>query len=74
MKECLIPFLPETHTEDGNANLQLKAFHGNFLVMVRALSYIKFLGDEGLRGVAEHAVLNANYLKKRSRTQATPSL
>ena len=65
VKECLIPFLPETHTEDGNANLKLKAFHGNFLVMVRALSYIKFLGDEGLRGVAEHAVLNANYLKKR---------
>jgi glycine dehydrogenase subunit 2 len=26
---------------------------------------VKFLGDDGLRGVAEHAVLNANYLKKR---------
>ena len=33
--------------------------------MVRALAYIKFLGDDGLRGVAQHAVLNANYLKKR---------
>ena len=61
VKACLKPFLPETE----NSGLQLKAFHGNFGVMVRALAYIKFLGDDGMRGVSAHAVLNANYLKKR---------
>ncbi len=64
VKQCLVPFLPGVRSLGGEPGLQLKAFHGNFLVMVRALAYIKFLGDDGLRGVAEHAVLNANYLKK----------
>jgi glycine dehydrogenase subunit 2 len=31
--------------------------------MVRAYTYIRMLGTEGLRNVARHAVLNANYLK-----------
>ncbi|MBN1778166.1 MAG: aminomethyl-transferring glycine dehydrogenase subunit GcvPB [Clostridiales bacterium] len=61
VKARLAPFLPETQ----GAQLRLKAFHGNFGVMVRALAYIRFLGDAGLKSVAEHAVLNANYLKKR---------
>jgi glycine dehydrogenase subunit 2 len=65
VKACLMPFLPGARSAGDEAKLQLKAFHGNFSVMVRALAYIKFLGDAGLRGVAEHAVLNANYLKKR---------
>jgi len=65
VKECLAPFLPGTRSAGDETRLQLKAFHGNFAVMVRALSYIKFLGDAGLRDVAEHAVLNANYLKQR---------
>ncbi len=41
------------------------SFYGNFLVGVRALAYILQAGDEGLRDVAHHAVLNANYLQKR---------
>ena len=45
-------------------NVQVKAFHGNFAILVRALTYLKTLGGEGLRDVAEHAVLNANYLMK----------
>lgn len=40
----------------------VKAFYGHFGVMVRAYTYIRMLGPEGLRRVAEHAVLNANYL------------
>jgi glycine dehydrogenase subunit 2 len=36
--------------------------HGNFLVVVRALAYMLALGGEGLRRVAERAVLNARYL------------
>ncbi len=44
---------------------RVKSFLGQFGVMVRAYTYIRMLGAEGLRRVAEHAVLNANYLKKR---------
>ena len=65
VKACLTPFLPGTRSTGMETKLQLKAFHGNFAVMVRALAYIQFLGNRGLKGVAEYAVLNANYLKKR---------
>jgi len=41
------------------------SFYGNFLVAVKAFAYILQLGDEGLREVAENAVLNANYLQQR---------
>jgi glycine dehydrogenase subunit 2 len=44
---------------------RVKAFYGHFGVMVRAYTYIRMLGREGLRRVSEHAVLNANYLKER---------
>jgi len=44
---------------------RVKAFYGHFGVMVRAYAYIRMLGAEGLRRVAEYAVLNANYLKER---------
>ncbi|HML21514.1 MAG TPA: aminomethyl-transferring glycine dehydrogenase subunit GcvPB [Aggregatilinea sp.] len=43
----------------------LKAFYGNFGMMVRAFSYISTYGAEGLRAVTEHAVLNANYIRAR---------
>ncbi|MEX2322583.1 MAG: aminomethyl-transferring glycine dehydrogenase subunit GcvPB [Acidimicrobiia bacterium] len=36
--------------------------HGNFLVVLRALTYMRLLGAEGLREVAERSVLNARYL------------
>ena len=41
----------------------VKAFYGNFLVVVRALTYILTLGKEGIPEVAKNAVLNANYMK-----------
>jgi glycine dehydrogenase subunit 2 len=37
--------------------------HGNFLVVLRALTYMKALGGVGLRHVAERSVLNARYLE-----------
>ena len=40
----------------------VKAFYGHFGMMVRAYTYIRMLGPDGLRRVAEYAVLNANYL------------
>ncbi len=42
---------------------RMKTFYGNFGVLVRAYAYVRMLGAEGLRRVAENAVLNANYLK-----------
>lgn len=40
-------------------------FHGNFAMVVRAYTYIRALGSEGLHAVSERAVLNANYLRSR---------
>jgi glycine dehydrogenase subunit 2 len=43
----------------------VKAFYGHFLVVVRALTYIRTLGAEGIRCAATHAVLNANYMREK---------
>jgi glycine dehydrogenase subunit 2 len=44
---------------------RVKSFYGNFGVLVRAYTYIRMLGEDGLRSVAENAVINANYLLER---------
>jgi glycine dehydrogenase subunit 2 len=44
---------------------RLKAFYGNFGVLVRAYCYVSMLGAEGLRRIAENSVLNANYLRAK---------
>ena len=41
---------------------RVKAFHGNFGMMVRALAYIQTHGHDGLREATEAAVLNARYV------------
>jgi len=41
---------------------RVRAYFGNFGVLVRALSYILTHGDAGLREATETAVLNANYI------------
>jgi glycine dehydrogenase subunit 2 len=46
---------------------RVHAFFGNFAVMVRAYSYIRSLGPEGIRKTSETAILNANYIKERLR-------
>ncbi len=43
---------------------KILAFLGHFSVMVRAYTYIRMVGKEHLREIAENAVINANYLKK----------
>jgi len=42
---------------------RLKGFHGQMGMFVRALSYMMSHGSDGLKQVAEDAVLNANYLR-----------
>jgi glycine dehydrogenase subunit 2 len=43
---------------------RVRSFYGNFLVVVKALAYILSLGPEGLKEIAEVAVLNSNYIRK----------
>jgi glycine dehydrogenase subunit 2 len=69
----LQPFLPTPHIVKDGDNFKLeynrpdsigrvKAFYGNFGMMVRALSYIYTHGAEGLKEATEAAVLNARYV------------
>jgi glycine dehydrogenase subunit 2 len=44
---------------------RVHSWHGNALVLARALAYISVHGADGLRRVAERAVLNANWLRVR---------
>jgi glycine dehydrogenase subunit 2 len=44
---------------------KLRSFYGNFGMMVRAYTYLREMGAEGLRGATDMAVLNANYLRAR---------
>jgi glycine dehydrogenase subunit 2 len=44
---------------------RFKAFHGHFGVILRAYTYIMMHGPQGLRKIAENAVINANYIKSQ---------
>ncbi len=44
---------------------RLSAFMGNAGILLRAYVYMRLLGAEGMRRVADHATLNANYLMRR---------
>lgn len=50
---------------------RVKSFQGHFGVMVRAYTYIAMHGPDGLRMIAEDAVLNANYLLSQVRKSYT---
>ncbi|MEK4118315.1 aminomethyl-transferring glycine dehydrogenase subunit GcvPB [Paenibacillus sp. FSL W8-0919] len=77
VKSKLIPFLPKpvvSKRDDGTYYWdydrpesigRVKAFYGNFGILVRAYTYIRTYGPEGLRRVSELAVLNANYMMHR---------
>ena len=44
---------------------RVHGWHGNALVLARALAYIEVHGGDGLTRVAQRAVLNANWLRRR---------
>ena len=75
VKKELEPFLPVPVIEEKDGRFALvgarpgsigrmRSFHGNYLIIVRALAYILNLGPGGVREIAETAVLNANYIRK----------
>jgi glycine dehydrogenase subunit 2 len=86
VKEKLLPYLPISivvKRNDGTFALEydrpksigyIAPFYGNFGIIVRAYSYILMLGKEGLRHVAETAVLNANYVRARLREYYKPAV
>ncbi|RKZ04627.1 MAG: aminomethyl-transferring glycine dehydrogenase subunit GcvPB, partial [Candidatus Hydrothermota bacterium] len=74
VKKEIEPYLPVPRIVEDEGLLKLSydfpdsigkvhAFFGNFNVMVKAYVYIRMMGPDGLRKVAEGAVINANYLR-----------
>ena len=63
-KAFLKEYLPSSKVMGGEG-IQVRLFLGNFLVVVKALTYILTLGKEGIPEAARNAVLNANYLMRR---------
>jgi glycine dehydrogenase subunit 2 len=77
VKKDLVAFLPTPHVAKDvegkyflnydipNSIGRVKGFYGNFGILVRAYTYIRTMGPDGLRQVSENAVLNANYMMRR---------
>ena len=76
VKKELAPYLPVPVIEKEGETFRfnhdrpesigkVKAFYGNFGVILKAYAYALSMGPEGLRRASEMAVLNANYLMKR---------
>ena len=76
VRKDLVEFLPSPVIEFNNGKYfmdydrplsigKVKAFYGNFNVVVKAFAYILSMGGQGLREVSESAVLNANYIGQK---------
>jgi glycine dehydrogenase subunit 2 len=74
VKNYLADFLPVPILEENEQGLhwnyerpksigKISGFYGNFIVLLKALAYIKALGRSGLAQVSSDAILNANYLR-----------
>ena len=72
-KAYLKQFLPKSALMDGGEHIQVRGFAGNFLVVVKALTYILSLGREGIPEAAQNAVLDANYLMAKIKGTFTPA-
>ncbi|MCY7799180.1 aminomethyl-transferring glycine dehydrogenase subunit GcvPB [Bacillus haynesii] len=76
VKKELIPYLPKPVLvkKDGRYTFdydrphsigRVKPYYGNFGINVRAYTYIRSMGPDGLKEVTENAVLNANYMMRK---------
>jgi glycine dehydrogenase subunit 2 len=76
VRKALAPYLPVPQVIQSGGQFawdldrpksigKVRSFWGQFNVLVRAYTYIRACGPEGLRNVSEMAVLSANYLAQR---------
>ncbi len=76
VSQALVPYLPVPVVERSGDTFSLsydvprsigkvRGFFGNFGMLLRALTYIRSMGRDGLRLMTEGAVLNANYIRAR---------
>lgn len=76
VKKELVPFLPKPVLVNDNGFFRfdadrpqsigrVKPYYGNYGINLRAYTYIRTMGPDGLRQVSENAVLNANYMMRR---------
>jgi len=72
-KKHLAAYLPKSSMMDGEGHIQVRSFAGNFLVVIKALTYILTLGREGIPEAAKNAVLNANYLQAKIKGTFEPA-
>ncbi|MCD8322117.1 MAG: aminomethyl-transferring glycine dehydrogenase subunit GcvPB [Oscillospiraceae bacterium] len=72
-KAFLAEFLPHSALAEEPGHIQVRSFQGNFLVVVRALTYLMSLGREGIPEAAQNAVLNANYLMEKIKGTFQPA-
>ncbi|WP_395670653.1 aminomethyl-transferring glycine dehydrogenase subunit GcvPB [Phenylobacterium sp.] len=83
LSQALAPFAPAPWVVSGPAGFdlaepaeafgRLAAFHGQMGMFVRAYAYLLSHGADGLRQVAEDAVLNANYVLARLSSELSPA-
>ncbi len=72
-KAHLAAYLPKSASMDGGGHIQVRSFAGNFLVTLKAMTYILSLGKEGIPEAAKNAVLNANYLQAKIKGTFEPA-
>lgn len=76
VKSDLIPYLPKPLVVKQGEQFVLdydrpqsigrvKPYYGNFGINVRAYTYIRSMGPDGLKAVTENAVINANYMMRK---------
>lgn len=76
VKSDLIPYLPKPLIVKQGEQFVLdydrpqsigrvKPYYGNFGINVRAYTYIRSMGPDGLKAVTENAVINANYMMRK---------
>jgi len=84
LKSHLEPFLPIPVVRRSSAGVvadydrpasigRVSAFYGQFLMEVRAYTYLRAYGKEKMADISRHAVLNANYVRARLKDVLPPA-
>lgn len=84
LRSHLEPFLPVPVLRQSGASVvadydrphsigRVSAYYGQFLMEVRAYTYIRAFGKEHIADISRHAVLNANYVRARLKDVLPPA-